>query len=199
MKKSIILIIFIWCAFLLNAKVIGQFGLGLELNGKQSFSNAAFSYDSDVKTGLSFYAEGLLGEKIGPGDILFGAGFEYQLPRELKELNADLHERKFSSLPIYLTGKYVLNDVLLSPELIVQMGYNIPISHNNYKYSGINNVEVDGGLYWAMGAGIGFRPLVLQLMYKSSQSSFSWVDLDLRNLKTTSTNSQISLQLGVRL
>ena len=200
MKKLIVLIIIIWSAFQMEARVMGQFGAGLELNGRQSFSNAYLSHDSDLKTGASFYGEALMGEPIGPGNLLFGGGLEYQIPRELKDLNWDSHKRKFSSLPIYLTGKYVLTSVLLSPELIVRAGYDIPIKHDNYNNPDISNLDVEGGLYWAMGAGIGFKPLVLQLMFKSSQSSFSWKDdLDLLNLKTTSTNSQLSIQLGVRL
>ena len=95
----------------MEARVMGQFGAGLELNGRQSFSNAYLSHDSDLKTGASFYGEALMGEPIGPGNLLFGGGLEYQIPRELKDLNWDSHKRKFSSLPIYLTGKYVRSEV----------------------------------------------------------------------------------------
>ena len=202
MKKLLILIIIVWSALLLEARVKGQFGIGLDLNGRQSFSNAAFSHDSDVKTGASLYAEVLSAENIGPGDLLFGLGLEYQIPRELKDLSWDSHTRKFSSLPIYLTGKYALMPILLSPEAIIQAGYNLPISNNNYEHSSeiVNNVKVSGGFYWGLGLGVGFKPFVLQAMYKSSESTFSWKrDVDLPNLKTTSTNSQLSIQLGVRL
>jgi hypothetical protein len=195
MKKLTLLIIIILSALLLQARVMGQFGIGLDLNGKQSFSNALFSHDSDVKTGASLYGEALMSQSIVLGDLLFGGGLEYQLPRELDKVNEDLRTRKISSLPMYLTGKFVLNSVILSPELIVRAGYDIPITQDNFKYT-----DVNGGLYWAMGAGIGFKPLVLQLMYKSSQNSFSWKeDIDLPNLKATSTNSQLSIQLGIRL
>ena len=195
MKRLILLIIIIWSALLLEARVMGQFGIGLDLNGKQSFSNALFSHDSDVKAGASFYGEALMSERIGPGNLFFGGGLEYQMPRELDKLSEDLRTRKISSLPTYLTGKYVLTSVLLSPELIVRAGYDIPITQDNFQYT-----DVNGGLYWAMGAGIGFKPLVLQLMYKSSQNSFSWKEnIDLPNLEATSTNSQLSIQLGVRL
>lgn len=200
MKKLILLIIIIWSALLLEARVMGQFGIGLDLNGRQSFSNAAFSRDTDVKTGASLYAEVLSSENIGPGDLIFGMGLEYQIPRELKDLNWDSHTRKFSSMPIYLTGKYALLPVLLSPEMIVQAGYNLPITTDNYEDSVVNDVKVSGGFYWGMGLGVGFKPFVLQAMYKSTQNTFSWKrDVDAANLKTTSTNSQLSLQLGVRL
>lgn len=198
MKKLLIFTIIICSALLLEARVTGQFGLGLDLNGKQSFSNVALSRDSKVNTGVSLYAEVLSAERVGPGDMLFGLGLEFQVPRELKSKNLDLNTRKFSYLPIYLTGKYVLTPILLSPEVIVQAGYNLPAYSDNYAHSAVNNLKVSGGFYWGMGFGVGFKPIVLQAMYKSSQNTFSWKDIDAQNLETSSTNSQLSLQLGLR-
>ncbi len=199
MKKLIILTIIIWSVVLLEARVMGQFGVGLDLNGKQTFSNAALSRDSETNTGVSFYAEVLSSEAVGPGAMLFGLGLELQIPRELKNPNLDSQVRKFSYLPVYLTGKYVLTPILLSPEMIVQAGYNLPAYNDNYAHSVVNNLKVSGGFYWGMGLGIGFKPFVLQAMYKSSQNTFSWKDINTQNLETTSTNSQLSLQLGLRL
>lgn len=199
MKKLIILTIIIWSVVLLEARVMGQFGVGLDLNGKQTFSNAALSRDSETNTGVSFYAEVLSSEVVGPGAMLFGLGLELQIPRELKNPNLDSQVRKFSYLPVYLTGKYVLTPILLSPEMIVQAGYNLPAYNDNYAHSVVNNLKVSGGFYWGMGLGIGFKPFVLQAMYKSSQNTFSWKDINTQNLETTSTNSQLSLQLGLRL
>lgn len=199
MKKLIILIIIIWAALQIEARVMVQFGVGLDVNGKQTFSNAVLSHDSDVKTGASFYGEVLSSHKLGPGDMLVGLGLEYQIPRELKNLNYDLHKRKFSYLPIYLTAKYVFFPLSVSPEVIAQAGYNLPISTDNYEYSIINNLKVSGGYYWGLGLGVDIKPLVIQVMYKSSESTFSWDGIDIDNLKATSTNSHISLQLGLRL
>lgn len=199
MKKFIVLIIVIWATQYAQARLMVQFGAGLDVNGKQTFSNDEFSHDSDVRNGASFYAEILSADKLGPGDLLFGLGLEYQIPRELKDLNFDSHTRKFSYLPIYLSGKYVLLPLTISPELILQGGYNLPVYTDNYEYSAIDNLKVSGGYYWGIGLGMDIKPLVIQAMYKSSKSKFSWDDLDFENLKATSTNSQISLQLGIRL
>ncbi|MCB5261185.1 MAG: hypothetical protein LHW64_02645 [Candidatus Cloacimonetes bacterium] len=199
MKKLILLTIILWAAFQMEARVMVQFGAGLDLNGKQSFSNAAFSEDSDVETGASLYAEVLSSDQVGLGKLLLGLGLEYQIPRELEDLSLDSHTRKFSYLPVYITGKYVLLPILLSPEIIAQAGYNLPMSNDNYTHSAVNNLEVSGGFYWGLGAGISFKPFVIQAMYKSSKSTYDWEDVDFENLKTTSTNSQISLQLGIRL
>ncbi|MDD2227871.1 MAG: hypothetical protein PHY48_00490 [Candidatus Cloacimonetes bacterium] len=197
MKKLLVLVLIVWCALQLRAEMMGQFGVGIDVNGKQSFSNALFSTDSDVKNGASLYGEILSSEELGSGDMIFGLGLEYQIPRELKDLNYDSHKRQFSYLPIYLTGKYVFLQSSISPEIIAQAGYNLPISNNNYEYSAINNLKVSGGFYWGMGAGVYFKPLVVQVMYKSGKSTFTWNNIE--SLETTSTNTQLSLQLGIRL
>lgn len=198
--KKLIIVIIIWAAFQLEARMMVQFGVGLDVNGKQSFSNAALSHDSDVETGASLYGEVLSSHKLGSGNLLTGLGLEYQIPRELKDLNIDSHKRKFSYLPIYLTGKYVFLPLSISPEAILQAGYNFPVYTDNYESSATDNLKVSGGFYWGIGLGVDIRPLVIQLMYKSSKSTFKWDDdVDAENLKTTSTNSQISLQLGLRL
>lgn len=199
MNKLIIIMIICLCALQLNARTMGQLGVGLDLNGKQSFSNATLGSDSDVKTGVSLYGEVLDSDKVGPGNLIYGLGIEYQLPRELKNLSPDAHKREFSFLPIYATIKYVLLPIIISPEVIVQGGYNLPVTHKNYDTAETNGMKVSGGFYWGMGAGIDFKPFVFQVMYKSSQSNFKWNDIDSENLESTNTNSQLSLQLGIRL
>jgi hypothetical protein len=178
---------------------MGQLGISLDVNGKQSFSSEIFSHDSDVKTGASLYGEILSSVKAGPGDLLYGLGLEYQIPRELKDLNYDSHKRQFSYLPIYLTGKYVFLPISISPEVILQAGYNLPVVNDNYDGSTVNNLKVSGGFYWGMGAGVDIKPFVMQLMYKSGKSTFTWDNIDFHTYNTTSTNSQLSLQLGIRL
>ncbi len=199
MLRFIMITIICWFALQLGAKTMGQFGIGLDLNGKQSFSNATLGSDSDVKTGVSLYGEILTSGNVGPGALLYGLGLEYQVPRALKNLSPDEHKREFSFLPIYVTAKYVFLPISISPEVIVQAGYNLPITHKNYDTSDTNGMKVSGGFYWGMGAGIDIKPFVLQVMYKSIQSNFKWNDIDSENLTSTNTNSQLSIQLGIRL
>ncbi|MDD3102833.1 MAG: hypothetical protein PHY24_01295 [Candidatus Cloacimonetes bacterium] len=66
MKKLIIVIFIIWAAFQLEARMMVQLGVGVDVNGKQSFSNAALSQDSDVETGASLYGDYYLRKSLAP-------------------------------------------------------------------------------------------------------------------------------------
>jgi hypothetical protein len=176
-----------------------QAGVGLDLNGQQTFSNSTLGEDGDVNTGVSLYGELLSGTRVATGNLLFGMGVEYQLPREMKDLSPTAHSRQFSFLPIYATLKYVILPLPISPEVIVQGGYNFLVNHKNFEFDNSHKISANGGFYWAAGAGVDFKPFVVQLMYKSNQSSFKWTDVNFGELKSTNVNSQLSLQLGIRL
>ena len=199
MKRLTIILVLCVFTVLLSARPMLQFGLGLDVNGKQTFSNSTLGNDSDVKPGASLYAELLSSKKAFTGDMLFGLGMEYQLPRELKNLNPDLHKREFSFLPVYFTLKYVILPIQITPEVLVQAGYNLPITHKNYDTNATDGLKVSGGFYWGMGAGVDIKPFILQAMYQSTQTNFKWNDIDSKNLKSTNTNSQISIQVGMRI
>ena len=199
MNKLIIIILICWAAGQIFANPMLQFGVGLDVNGKQTFSNDALGNDTDVETGASLYAELLSSQKALTGSMLFGMGLEYQIPRELKGLNVDAHKRQYSFMPVYLTLKYIILPVPISPEILVQAGYNLPVTHKNYDTNTTEGLKVSGGLYWGMGVGLDIKPIVLQVLYQSSQSNFKWNDIDSENLKSTNTNSQISLQIGIRI
>lgn len=198
--KQFMFILVVACLFIpLQATVLFQAGLGIDVNGKQTFSNDNLGSDSDVNTGVSLYGEVLSGSPMAMGELMFGVGMEYQVPRELKNLNPDLHKRQFSYLPIYATLKYVVLPTSLSPELILQGGYNFLVNHKNFEYSDTQGFSANGGFYWAAGVGMDFKPFIVQLMYKSNKSEFEWDDVDLGQMQTNSVNTQLSLQLGIRL
>ena len=199
MKRLMFLLAVGCLALQLHATTKVQLGAGLDLNGKQTFSNSTLGEDGDVNTGVSLYGEILSSSKFASGDMLFGIGVEYQLPREMKNLSPTLHSRQFAFLPIYATLKYSMLPGTISPELIVQGGYNFLVNEKNFDFDATHAVTANGGFYWAGGAGINFKPFIMQIMYKSNQSSFNWSDVDLGELHSNNVNSQLSLQLGVRL
>lgn len=199
MKKLMFILVVGLLAFQVHADTMIQAGVGLDLNGQQTFSNPDLGKDDDVNTGVSLYGELLSSTNIVAGDLIFGVGLEYQIPREMKDLSPEEHNRQFSFLPIYTTLKYVILPLPISPEVILQGGYNFLVNHKNFEFDSTHALKANGGFYWAAGAGVDFQPFVIQLMYKSNQSTFKWTDVNLGELKSNNVNSQLSLQLGIRL
>ncbi|MDD4309003.1 MAG: hypothetical protein PHO32_01350 [Candidatus Cloacimonetes bacterium] len=199
MKRLIFLLAAGCLSLQLHATIKVQLGAGLDLNGKQTFSNSALGEDGDVNTGVSLYGELLSSSKLVIGDMMYGIGMEYQLPREMKNLSPTQHSRQFAFLPIYATLKYSILPLTISPEVIVQGGYNFLVNEKNFEFDTTHALTANGGFYWAAGAGVNFKPFVVQIMYKSNQSSFKWSDVNLGELHSNNVNSQLSLQLGVRL
>jgi len=201
MNKLMFFLALVCVSVQLQAKTMVQLGAGLDLLGHQTFSNSSLGSDSGVNTGVSLYGELLSSGKFFTGNMLFGIGMEYQLPRELKDLSPDLHRRQFSYLPLYITLKYVVLPVGISPEVLLQGGYNVLVNQKNFDYSQTDGFSANGGFYWAIGGGVDFKPFVLQLLYKSSHSSFEWDDVStsVQHLESNNVYSQLSLQLGVRL
>lgn len=201
MNKLLIILGIVCLSVQLQAKMNVQFGAGIDLFGKQTFSNSSLGSDSAVNTGVSLYGELLSAGKFITGDMLLGVGMEYQLPRELKDLSPDLHKRQYSYLPIYATIKYVVLPIGISPEVLLQAGYNVLVSQKNFEYSQTEGFSANGGFYWAIGGGVDFKPFVLQLLYKSTNSSYEWDDIgdSVEHMESNNVNSQLSLQLGIRL
>ncbi|GEM_PF-2176375 len=201
MKKLMFILAVAFLAVQLQAKLMVQLGAGIDLAGKQTFSNETFGSDSDVNTGVSLFGELLSAGEFLTGEMLFGLGMEYQVPRELKNLSPDAHKRQYSYLPVYATLKYVLLPVGITPEAQVQFGYNFLVSEKNFELDASNNFTANGGFYWAMGAGVDFKPFLVQLLYKSMQSSFEWNDVSasVQGMESNNVQSQLSLQVGVRL
>jgi hypothetical protein len=196
MKKLVLITLALCLAVSVFAKINLQAGVGLDLFGKESFSNAVLGEDSEANPGLSVYAELLVAKTYSIGRSRMGIGAELQLPRKLEDFGTAEHRRQVTNLPAYATFKYVLLPTDIAPEIIGQVGYNFLLSHKNYEVDN-NPVNATGGLYWGAGIGLDYETVVLQLMYKSHKTEFKWEDVSLQELRSTNTHSQLSIQLGI--
>jgi len=196
MKKLLILSMLLALAASAFAGIKLQAGLGLDLFGKESFSNATLGDDADVNTGLSMYAELLVAKTYSIGRSRMGIGAELQLPRKLEDFGTAEHRRQVTNLPAYATFKYVILPTDIAPEIIGQVGYNFLLSQKNYELNN-NPVNATGGLYWGAGIGLDYETVVLQLMYKSHETEFEWTDINLQEMRSENTHSQLSIQFGI--
>ncbi len=196
MKKLLFIALVLCLASGAMAKINLQAGVGLDLFGKESFSNALLGEDSEANPGLSIYAELLSAKVYSLGRSRMGIGAELQLPRKLEDFGTAEHRRQVTNLPAYATFKYVILPTDIAPEIIGQVGYNFLLSHKNYEVNN-NPVNATGGLYWGAGLGLDYETVVLQLMYKSHRTEFKWEDVSLQELRSTNTHSQLSVQLGI--
>ncbi|MDZ4183184.1 MAG: hypothetical protein U1B83_09925, partial [Candidatus Cloacimonadaceae bacterium] len=147
MKRITFILVIALLFIQLQATVKFQLGAGVDLNGHHTFSNDTLGEDSDVNPGISIYGEVLSSRPLAIGDLMFGLGMEYQIPRELKLLSPAQHRRRYSYLPIYATVKYVLLPTAITPEAIVQGGYNFLVNHKNFEVDDSYNLSANGGFY----------------------------------------------------
>lgn len=196
MKKLLLVGLAMFLAVSAFAGIKLQAGAGLDLFGRESFSNVALGEDSEVNSGLSVYAELLIPNTMSYGRYRIGIGGELQLPRKLEDFGTEEHRRQVTNLPAYGTLRYVLLPSDIAPEIIGQIGYNFLLSHDNYVV-GTSPVSATGGVYWGAGIGLDYETVVLQLMYKSHSSEFKWQDISLQEMRSTNTYSQLSVQLGI--
>jgi hypothetical protein len=189
MKRAIIILILlsvsIFCFGIL------QGGIGTDFSGKHkaesSFGGSSSKDTWDVGTGISVYGEYMMQN----GGFLYGAGAEYQVPREVK---FDSGDGKVGFIPIYAVGRFqVPVQMNLTPEVLAQVGYNIFTADKDYKGSG----DLTGGLYWGIGAGVMVQNFVLQLMYKVNTGKWEQ-DLGGSTATIDLTHSQINFSAGIR-
>lgn len=149
----------------LNAQMKSQIGLGLDLGGNQKYElDGGGESDWDVKMGISVFAE-----LLNPINQQFaiGGGVEYQLPRQL---DGDFYgDPKFNFVPIYAIAHYNFS---LTPKQtpfgVVHVGYNLYMGNDDYS----GDIDLKGGLYYALGGGYIHNNLVFKAMYKVNTGSY---------------------------
>jgi len=117
---------------------------------------------TDTKAGFGVAAEFMAGE----GQFVYGIGGAYLFPRGSDDFGDD--NATFSFIPVYGVVKFNLMQGNLVPQVIGHIGYDFWTGSDELKGGG----ELEGGLYWAAGAGLEFGQLVVTGMYKVFSGKF---------------------------
>jgi hypothetical protein len=124
----------------------GTVKLGIDLAGDHEVSGYGLSGSTDVETGFS-----LTGELFGKVSDIFdiGGGLTLQIPRSQEDFQGD-----FYFIPLYGMIRARIETETVTPYFIGQLGYNFFGGDSDYKGSGIYEADLEGGLYYGIGAGI---------------------------------------------
>lgn len=123
--------------------------------------------------------------------------------------------QEYDSVPIYLTGKYVLtNEWAFKPYLKANLGYSLNFGNKDIKYSDAvehenestdidlggqtfdaYNISTDikNGLYYAAGVGVEYKSLALEMIYQVNEGK-----MRIRNKEYNSNYERISLVLNYK-
>ncbi|MBN1622010.1 MAG: hypothetical protein JW871_05415 [Endomicrobiales bacterium] len=138
--------------------------LCLDFNGNFDTEVFGITVNSDASSGMGLGLELLSGTKE---DVMFGAGFEYQVMRKITSIaGVDVSDQdmKFGFLPFYGTLRFNVNTQKndLTPFFRFNLGYNAFSANSAFK----GGSSLTGGLYYALGGGVTFKNNVnLELLY----------------------------------
>ena len=117
-----------------------------------------------------------------------GLGFAYQFHADRKEtsVNENGNEYKasgseYKSLPVYLTAKYNFNlNSQVKPYLKTNLGYSFNFGASDYKDSNgyEEKLDIENGLYWALGGGVEYNNFTVDLMYAVNKAESKNKTLD---------------------
>jgi hypothetical protein len=149
--------------------------IGLDMPGKLDVSTSnGLSSSDDVNSGISISVEGLFPQESVEG-LSIGAGFEYQMDRDISAENGvsiSPLTPSFYYVPIYATGIYSFTNVngSIIPFGKLNLGYNVVFGGND-QFTG-SNTTLKGGLYWAIGGGVRINKNInAELLYSSYQGT----------------------------
>jgi len=150
MKKQIVILnlTFLFFLFTVNYAFAGAtFKLGFDTSGDHEVSVLGVTASEDVEDSISasFEGVGFINDNVG-----IGGGVTYQFPRSQDRFKGD-----FYFIPVYGLIKIRSASKKAAPYGIGQIGYNIIFEgDNDYKGTGIYAADLDGGLYYGIGAGV---------------------------------------------
>lgn len=135
-----------------------------------------------------------------------GVGIAYQAHGKPKSEKGkyDLgDELGYSSIPLYLTGKYNFMTLSpLTPYIKTNLGYSYNSSSNDTEVfstsSDISDIDVKHGLYYGLGAGIEYNDFIMELMYQVNEAKG---EVKFNNSKAVKDNldyKRVTLSLGYK-
>lgn len=156
----------------LNVRFGGDFGASYD------------KVDDEGRTVLSDDTDGFGGELALEGyksltdnfDLGLGLAYQFHADRETQSIDKEEDNLKgsgaeYKSLPVYLTAKYNFNlDSQIRPYLKANLGYSFNFDGSDVEISNdLGNMKIDmdldDGLYWALGGGLEYNNFTVDLMY----------------------------------
>ncbi|MBI9030946.1 hypothetical protein JEZ13_02925 [bacterium] len=163
-----------------------QFNVGLDVKGTHDrFFNVPYWDDETVMMGYSPSFE-----VVNQGKYFdIGVGFEYQLPREIKDGNG----AEFNFMPIYSVWRItIIPTKARELEAIGHVGYNIFNFNEEYLTGDYSST---GNLYWGAGLSLVLgQRIVMQGLYKQNKANVEY-----NGTSAEIKNSHITISLGLRL
>lgn len=129
---------------------------------------------TDGKTDSRGYEIGIEATRNYNENIEYGIGFAYQDHAELEVYPKGVSANKFtgssySSMPIYLTGKYKFNNYKgFVPYVKADLGYSFNFGEENIKDNNQSkySLSIKDGVYFGAGVGVEHRNFVTDIMYQ---------------------------------
>jgi hypothetical protein len=156
--------------------------VGPDISGKIEASLSGVSASTDVKMGITVGGEYLFDSD---SDLVYGAGFEYQLARQV-----DIEDGiKFNYTPIYALARYQLDSFYLT----AKAGYNL------FQLENLPEDEtLSGGLFYGIGGGMDFGQFQVELLYSINNGARKMV-VPPETFSLNYKYSKISLSVGYKL
>lgn len=157
--------------------------VGPDISGKIEASLSGVSASTDVKMGITVGGEYLFDSD---SDLVYGAGFEYQLARQV-----DIEDGiKFNYTPIYALARYQLDSFYLT----LKAGYNLFTIDEELP----EEINLQGGLFYGIGGGMDFGQFQVELLYSINNGARKMV-VPPETFSLNYKYSKISLSVGYKL
>jgi hypothetical protein len=171
--------------------------VGLDLGGKLASNNATVTVngfgtqgvaDSNVSVVNSYEFSGEY-TCFGDSDFGLGGGASFLLPRKATDYSGN-----FQFIPFYgIVSLRSKIDRDTYRYITGQLGYSILSGDNNFAGSG----TLTGGLHYAVGAGMVFNDVVLELLYAVENGHYNYSDA-ISSLDANIVYSRYTLNVGFR-
>lgn len=207
--KKILMIIFVIGSIGFASGNNVEVRLGVDLSSKNEIEGS--SVDKLLKKGFEIGTEyrreiGSSGFEVGAGLFYkrnsFTSVFDNEEPL-VDKIGVDRKEKGFSSLPLYVTGRYnfsTKNEI--KPYLKANLGYSInsgkyEIFYNENETSGYydikgrldSRIEFKNGLYYGIGAGLKYKNFTVDLAYNEIRSKYEEYEMHQAGYSGASTPS----------
>lgn len=162
--------------------VIGNKDFGLDNNFKSYGTYAGWNIGAEVRGDISKY-------------FMWGAGFQYDIPRHMTDTGLSWNDSNISFSPIYATiicapfGQW--GSIKIKPYLKAFLGYNVL----NSVGSGVAG-SVSGGINYGAGLGFEYLSFVFEMLASSSHGTLK--DVNAADTVNDVEYKKITLSLGYK-
>jgi hypothetical protein len=135
-------------------------------------------------------------------DVGLGVGYLKHADRKADSFNWGTGSEKtsgaeYDSIPLYVTTKYyMMKGDAINSFLKLDLGYAFNTNGSDFEKDGKNySTDIDNGFYWALGGGIEWNNVVMDLMYTATHSR---VDVKDEDDSFDNNYGELTLSLGYK-